>query len=1448
MQDSRHDFKNAQIPRSGFEYQDLVAVEILIKFLRDSNLYEWVEVEAQDKEYQAIDDVVACRKDGKIELTQVKFTPNPKNPKNSLSWTWLTKRKGRGSSLLQKWAKTVFVHQKNGRLARAALKTDRIPDLEFNKNLNNTQINFQRLTHAIKKEVGEQIGSEAMAIEFFKIFEFDHSQPRLDDYEQTLQAQLEHDTDRQGWAFFRQEVRKWAMRKHSPPPDGKIRHFHLLEAFTRERPVALRQDFTVPFNFTVPNIDFHREFLDSITNSDGVSVIWGPPGRGKSTYLSHCVSELNAKDDVVCIRHHYFLRTDDHGDSRFSYFAIQQSLVRQLEEANILDKPNNNGLSSALSTASVEVCGTGRRLIVIVDGLDHVWRDQQDLKQMELLFNELLPLPVGVSLLVGTQRIDDQHLPQKLLVARPKSEWIELPAMSIEAIHQWLNSYFTNKTLRLAKSPPRKTDEQIIEELAIAFQQVSLGLPLHLVYSLETLLASSEPVNVEAILHLPGCPSGEIKSYYESLWSRLSPEAKRVLHLLAGLKFSPPAFGLGKALTTDVIWWHVLEEFGHMLDRRRTSVVPFHSSLFAFLRDRPEHRDSFMSLAPQILKWLEETAPAYWRRAWVWVMRADLGDSTDLMRNPSRDWSIDWLVDGYPVDQMAYILSEAEKVALKNFVLPRLIHLRCLKSRVVHSRPYQTNEWGSFWEISLALSADCDLGDVVWDNLQTFEMEELVGIALHASDVHTDSHGVIINELNRRITEASYNSGSSLWDEYSSAVVRVIAHEQTERADSIISFAKQRRAEGLIDSYTAESFRAGNLQNVLAVGSRKESHRLDRDTFAALCLEGISPPTHPRLLAEDRPAFRCLTLLSAEEYSCTPIETDVSHLWKIQDEFELGHAIQQAGHEVFFTSFLAGLSVEACPGFVRLGEDSENTWLGKAMRALEGLARKISNGWNTCHRWPSLKDIYFGVDITVSLGASLRDKLMLSGVKRAIQDISVDLCLLGTGIVGAQTVSITDINAVKQSPLWSAEAWLEVFYDRIVPIHSPDAASAVLDSIAKDSESRIMEFSEKATLAIKTARFALDHRLHQRCQLELRKAADCLLAYGFHKDLFVWEVLSAVRLLAEKGDGQARETILELAKEIESIEKYTDGDETDSVRSKLYRDLANFFPEKIPILYAELINNQDWYHAEDLIKTWTNHIQEEDEAGRKLLATLISPGEFYFAWKAASKMTDGAAEQQTLGRLTGRQAPTPSEVQTDSKHTTERSKRNIDVSEFEPHRFVDLIKSVRQDYSLSTSDTISHWLEYWDSQGKHDEVLDELDRFLSNERVRLDFADALDTAFRIARNKQGRSKAYVWLVRSMKANRGWEKWWSNESAFKDRVDAVVQDYPDKWRNFITETSQVEPLIDIENNGITVGLSRLVYFLDAVGEIDLAKCCAMELVEIFRKEVCQQPLEVPKWVH
>ena len=53
--------------------------------------------------------------------------------------------------------------------------------------------------------------------------------------------------------------------------------------------------------------------------------------------------------------------------------------------------------------------------VVIIDGLDHVWRERRSIEELTLLFEILLPPPENVIVIVGTQRVSSEQLSARLL-------------------------------------------------------------------------------------------------------------------------------------------------------------------------------------------------------------------------------------------------------------------------------------------------------------------------------------------------------------------------------------------------------------------------------------------------------------------------------------------------------------------------------------------------------------------------------------------------------------------------------------------------------------------------------------------------------------------------------------------------------------------------------------------------------------------------------------------------------------------------------------------------------------------------------------------------------------------------------------------------------------------------------------------------------------------------
>ncbi len=1456
-----HDYKRTGLLRAGFQYQDLVAIETLINFYRQRDLYAWVQLEAEDQEFWSIEDVVACRPNGLYELTQVKFTANPDAPANNLSWRWLTANGGtRKKSLLQKWATTTLHHKAAGTLAQAALKTDRVPDTAFAKCLKGTKIDYTLLSAKDKAIVEKQLGSPEDAKSFFESFEFIHSLPRLDDLEEKLWSRIATDTDSGGWFQFRAQVQRWSTRRGQPTPDGKIKYIHLRQAFSVERSKPLPQGFLVPPTYSVPDKDFDKKFLEEITGSEGLTVLWGPPGRGKSTYLSHCLENIDQKN-AVCIRHHYFLSLEDRSTGRFHYHAIAQSLRHQLEKAIPDLRGSREDFGDILEVAALRLQGKGRLLIVVVDGLDHVWRDHRDHEDMEMLFSALLPLPTNVRLVVGTQKIAREHLPASLLKALPTEHWTELPLMSQAAVHRWLS--FQDKAGRLnVEVVGRQTHDQVVHAVANVFHDISQGLPLHLIYSFEAIARTGNAVTAEDVAALPACPTGDIRDYYRSFWKRIGVKSQTILHVLAGLEFGPPPFAMHDCFGCTDDSFLALDEINHLLDYRETEVRPFHGSLFAFVRDLPEHDDTFHAHASDVLTWLKTGAPEYWRWAWLWVTKAQLGDPSDLLAGPNREWAINSLVAGFPIEQLITILDHAEKAAFDAFDLPRLLTLRLLKTRAVSGPEYQTNEWPLFQEIAISLSKDPYIHSLVRETLHRVPIDLLPFIVRNADEsVRTKLAQATIAELNQRFVRLQYNErgSSSEYYELAHAIVAVIANDGSQSVQRVLGYAnrfKARTTEALIATYVRESLLASNFDNIFEVGKQWSRHDIDHDIMAALCLEGIDPAEKPELKALAHPAIRCLALLKGGTAKKSRMKKDLSHLF-VEDDYsepEFVHDTSDDMYEVFFAALATGLSGGEAQGWSDIPADAQKTWLSEAVRALERLAGGIAEEWRASQRWPTLQDIYSNFELQPPAPRSQYAQRLFITVRFALRDIAVDLCTIAKGLDSNALIDVRDIHSASMSPFWLDEVWLHQFTKRRLPLHTPEAAQTLVERVGHNLDTEITVFIDRTGDTVKLAMFASDYDLVPLAQKELKQAVGCLLGYGCHKDPFALEVLESLDLLAKSGDTDAMKAMLDLAGEFEAITDYTDGDNIDYVRREYYKAISVYFPERIPACYAHLIRAGEWRYAEALASTIAETNQIESRTGRALLESYITPSEI-----SVLEEPDLATRSHTeaaliaVRRKTGRVGKVMSEQE---ETMTARDPNSIsddtdeisipDSSKFPPSQLEEYLSATRNVNYDDRRKLIIKWLKYWEAAGHADEVLTALEATTSETGYDSDLDNALDVAFEIALKTQGRSKAFPWLVRAHITRYGWHQWFTGSDEAQARMRIVAQHYRGQWQEFIKNTSKPVLVTEIERNGIVIGLSRLVYFLVKVGEMETARIFALEMAQIFKEELTGQPIKAPEW--
>ncbi|WP_193369333.1 hypothetical protein [Pelagibius marinus] len=1448
-------FKAAGIIRTGFEYQDLIGIDLLIKFYREPDRYLWVELESEDESAEYLDDIVAARSDGSFEFIQVKFTVNP--TEHRLDWQWLLAKRPNGTSLLEKWARSLDAVSKLGPVHSARLRTNRIPTQRFEACLMDGFINFDSIDEADRPLVEVELGGEHRARAFFRHFQFSHSEPLIDHLENTLRSALvPTDTTSEGWLTLREQARRWATRKREPQPDGKITHQHLVQIITKRRAQPISQDFLVPDGYSPPSNEFHANFNEQVLRKRGRPIIlWGTPGRGKSTYLSYAVDALQ-KSDIPVIRHHYFLSLDDTTNDRLSFPDIATSLMDQMivrypEAVTGLEEEHNN-LRKWIEACGAHFAKKGKRFVVVVDGLDHVWREQGNIAQMEQLFAYLLPCPANVTLVVGTQRVPDNQLPFRLIQNAIEDSWIEIPPMSLGAVQTWIRGQNVAGRIRLREYTHATNTEEQLGEIGEAFFEISQGHPLHLIYSFEALVRRGTLFSPDEIRLLPTCPDGDIRRYYQGLWGRLSPTAKLIIHLIAGSDFHWPPLGIRRCAGPP-------DEVDHLLEYRRSGVIPFHGSILAFAREQLDHTASFQSLLPGIVEWLRAEAPEYWRWGWLWLMQAKNGDYAPLVKGTVRAWVVGSLSRGWPPKQIIAILAEAERKAFADRDYSRTIEIRSLKTRVMNGPEYQMSRYDEFQEAAIRLAGnDQQIVNMV-DSLPTLTEKEIVSLARSASGDALEIRRECLNELARRVNlwiSLRHRPGRD-FDALVGYFFEVLAVAPEIKVESVLRFVSGFRDPNVLFRRLSSCLiRERRFVELMEIHRRirskaREPWRLSiQDGLVRIAaLEGINIAAHFRPRRSPvTPLMLCwLHYHKAGVQPPLAIPQAPDSLLKENYSYGRNIALEKFFHDAFFTALAKALTGTAASSLLPVNSSGEPRWIDAAVDTLEQCARNVAAGGAQL----SFSAPYFATEEmppVIGERPSSTKATQYHAFTQALRHIAIDLHCLKSPAGRTPRIGKEEMEIARRSEHWNERVWIsEQVQERLTLLDTESAEQTLLAAMASENDT-VTEFNERADNWTELSKFALLYGLARTDELVFR-AANCMVGYGWRKDLWLNDVLEAIADVHRKGAANGLGWLKLLTPIVEQITNFTDGDETDHIRSELINTLAVVAPTRLPDFYAHHISQDEHRYAEETLSAFSKLLDFSDPASAALAHTFVEPVDIL---TLARLRKEGDA---VAGRLESDQIRFLGGVPPDRDTRSDGSNDDFlwggtapDITRYGPTEFATLLESV-SDHTLGYElrrKALRDWLLYWKEKGKAADALGTLCSYFDSEENPYSAEDLLDTVFQVSLEVEGKQAAYRWLVMAQIHHRGWQSYWSSSEDNLRRLGWAATHYIDKWADFIQDTSKRTKYWEDRKYDFAIGTKYLVHFLLLAGQNELAVKFTDRCVRIVVEEVSDQPIPACPW--
>lgn len=1460
------EIKNTAITAAGYVYQNRQGLRCLCDWLDAPMRYARIRFECDDEAVAptGLDDIVAERADGLFDLEQVKYTPNPSA--HALSWTWLLERTGKTSrsrSMLRKWF-DAFVSLDSARIGVLSLRTNRRPDAEIEACLGGGKIDLDKVPEPRRSEVIVELSDEAKCREFFNQLQIFHSDKGYESLEHEVDARLRRHGTPEGIANLKNLTLNWAIRKELPPPDGWIHLKQIRTILQATPPTPLTEDFAIPLGYEVPDLTFHQQLVsDTVAGAGKTIVLTGPPGRGKSTYLS-ALCEALAELAIPTVRHHYFLSTTERGRDRVHGYVVEQSIQAQVKRFHPEVPVAEGNLRALLETCSSHYRKRGKPFVLILDGLDHVWRiNDADKRPLDDVFSQIVPCPNNLVLLVGTQPVDDAQLPKDLLVIAPKATWRTLPAMSENAVLSYLRRAIDEGRISKQFKDEQQAEHQL-QEAAAELCRKTKGHPLHVVYATAELVLAGSSLTSWDVRRLQGDMTKEAKFYYASLWEELTPSLKDTLRLVCAFPFFWPEVAFSQIAERLGTAHPNVTKVAHLLHSSAAGLKVYHESLAVFVRTTTGYEERIKELMPAVADWLDASAPSPLRINWLWTVQARLGAPENLISGLSRDWIMLRLEEGYPESLFDTLLSEALIAALDTSAFADAYRLAHLQARMVGGSEFQMEsaDMARLVYFTLALAAD---EGVVREAVASRHEADILRVAALGLALRSRGQTFLAETcgsealrrfrgLNRFSSRHSFGSATEEFNFLADAFARLEVigaspdsfAELVRRSDPVVWMS---RARVLADE--------GNLDYLMEAIIRLPPDS-DRSALSDLCVRaaaaaGVCIVDHDDFHElETTPLVAALR--AARTRTSTPLTQPIDLDWLSGGYSERKQNLALLAHRWFFRAVHTSFSMEADgkPGFpltrAPVYEGREN--ISRFLDALSTIAVQIAKRWwrGEFVDFHELFDLLGPVTFR-SIRQDYDESSAASDFRSGLHGIACDIRIISCLLTDRQDVHLSEETMTKADALewFDSESFRIQYAMGLLTRMSDEAANSFIKSERATLDADIRrETSVHLLTPLQLCGIALTHGLGALAQELCKQTWELTTGYGHRKDLTLNNTVDAIDYLSEVAPDDARRLLSVISPQIHNVLDYTDGKGTRHVLPATDSLLAELCPEALVVKYVEHTNVGEWSIAEDSLRAYVRQAVRSGWQLDALMRSGVHPEIQETLMQLELEGVDGAAETlHVLRSHAGWDIGVLQRVElAGNGNGNGNNAFHEDITKFAPEQIDDLLEILSNSYK-DRSRLLRVWYEHWDQSGQSRRLLAALDGLLQSEEGRLKgVLELSELAFETKRKLSGPTAAWKFLVQAQIRNGAWTGVMESESKVRKRLDLVVKWFPRRCDEFVSSTTY--SMFDETKSQRLAPTELMVYFYARQNRLAEAMKFAETMVNCVLEDTRTLPLGRPRW--
>lgn len=527
--------------QAGFYYQNNIAALKIIECLFFNSDIRQIRLENYEKGNH-IDDIIIYR-ENKIDYYQVKWSEDEDNSYslyNLLKSEINDKGKVVKKSLFKQLAEgylsvkrssenfsiTLFTTKKESNQKRPSenvnhsLSDIRTNIFEFLKQSDvryDSLPNYENYKETIEKIRQECSLDEDSFDEFIKSLEFKFSQESIEQIQNVLKSKLEMiGVETSLFERLLNATVKWSITGEGITKDLVLKELGILDRFEDKLSHYFK---IIDDEYYVPNQPFFEQLERGLSELlGGYIFIEGLPGIGKSTALTKFKEQYN---DITLAYYCFIPDTkNDFGELRHQSYYFLKSLCIAIEknfpEVNLPSKYSER-YEEKLSSYIEKLSKLKKKIIFIIDGLDHVHRDTT-LGEKSLLNYIKGDLPDNIYFILSSQYDTVLSPSVKLQIDSEPRRYIKVSPFTQIEIKQYLN----NKGIDTSS---------ILDTI----EKISGGIPIYLHYISELLIKADKRNYEKTLEGLPNLIDGKINSYHEYLFQKIEDNvfAKWVLAVLA---------------------------------------------------------------------------------------------------------------------------------------------------------------------------------------------------------------------------------------------------------------------------------------------------------------------------------------------------------------------------------------------------------------------------------------------------------------------------------------------------------------------------------------------------------------------------------------------------------------------------------------------------------------------------------------------------------------------------------------------------------------------------------------------------------------------------------------------------------------------------------------------------------------------------------------------------